>query len=158
MCRRVIISACWRSLGLRSSSTEVRPSLNLLIHSHVWARLKHSSPKAVLNISEFVRRTVVLKFNAKLHAHTQFLLFRHLARCLKFDEAHAGTQPHSTKAGEALPKGIGLSFVPWREETQDPTFQGRVTSQLLPLAELQNQSENLLTTPCMSPSWSRRCI
>jgi len=33
------------------SSSESRPSLNLLCHSKMWARLKHCSPKAVLNIS-----------------------------------------------------------------------------------------------------------
>jgi len=33
------------------SSTESRPSLNLLCHSKMRARLKHCSPKAVLNIS-----------------------------------------------------------------------------------------------------------
>ena len=115
MCHRIIISACWRSLALRSSSTEVRPSLNLLIHSHVWTRLNHSSPKAVFNISEVVAPLFSGLTQNLVHTRNYSLP---TSRALADTRWGTGTQAHSTKAGEALPECIGLSFAPWREETQ----------------------------------------
>jgi len=53
-------------------------------------------------------------------------------------------------------KGMGLSFVAWREETQGHIPGKRHYPTTPPRG--QNQSGNLLTTLCMSPSWSRPCI
>jgi hypothetical protein len=62
-------------------------------------------------------RTVFPKFNAKLDAHTLFLLFPTFWERPKMRRG-TGTPARSTKAGEALPNGFEPSFVPWSEETQ----------------------------------------
>lgn len=60
-----------------------------LNHSNVRARLTHSSPKAVFNISK-VSAPFFPSLKAKRDPHTLFLLFRHFERDPKCDE----TQVH----------------------------------------------------------------